>query len=286
MRADFNDYKFRCSSVGKLFYESTGKSNLQKYEDAKTVLEQLKAEYEAIPDEKKQMKSSQNKAEKIAKLAAELIVLEQNKDVETLSQTAKSYLITVFIEEFYERRYPTDNKYFEKGTIQEEDAITLLQQTQDFGAIILEKNKQLFENDYIKGTPDIKLKRLIIDTKCVWDLKCLFAKDEDITKEIYYQLQCYGLLTGINDLQVSFCLVDTPENIIQQEIKKAAYNNPFKPFDEIEKEMYHLHTFGDIDPKNKVKSYQFELLPDFEMKMQRKVIAARKFLNKLAEKHK
>ena len=281
----FDKYKFRCSSVGKLFYESNGKSNLQKYEDAKTVLEQLKAEYEVISDDKKQMKSSQNKADKIAKLAAELICLEQNKDIETLSQTAKSYLITVFIEEFYGRRYPTDNKYFEKGTIQEEYAITLLSEVET-ELPFLEKNKQFYSNSFICGTPDLVLDDLVIDLKVAFGLNTLLAKDDDICKEYFYQLQSYGLLTGIANLQISYCLVDTPEHIIQQEMKKAAYNNPFKPLDEIEKEMYHLHTFSDIDPKNKVKSYKFELLPDFEMKMQRKVIAAREFLNELAEKHK
>ena len=282
----FDKYKFRCSSVGKLFYESNGKSNLQKYEDAKTVLEQLKAEYDAVPDEKKQMKSSQNKADKIAKLTAELICLEQNKDVETLSQTAKSYLITVFIEEFYGRRYPTDNKYFEKGTIQEEDAITLLQETQDFGAIILEKNKQFYSNNFICGTPDLVLDDLVVDLKVAFGLNTLLAKDDDICKEYFYQLQSYGLLTGITNLQISYCLVDTPKYIIEAEIQREMRKNPFRLVPNIEKEMYHLHTFSDIDPKNKVKSYQFELLPDFEMKLQRKVIAAREFLNELAEKHK
>ena len=282
---NFDNYKFRCSSVGKLFYESTGKSNLQKFEDAKTVLEQLQAECDAIPDEKKQMKLSQNKAAKVEKLAAEFFFLEQNKDVETLSQTAKSYLITIFIEEFYGRKYPTYNKYFEKGTLQEEDAITLLSEVET-ELPFLEKNKQFYSNNFICGTPDLVLDDLVVDLKVAFGLNTLLAKDDDICKEYFYQLQSYGLLTGITNLQISYCLVDTPKYIIEAEIQREMRKNPFRLVPNIEKEMYHLHTFSDIDPKNKVKSYQFELLPDFEMKLQRKVIAAREFLNELAEKHK
>jgi len=87
---NFDNYKFRCSSLGKI------------------------------------MTNPRNK-----------------KDI--LSQTAKSYLMEVFIKEVYGREKDIYSEEMEKGNYTEQDSLTLIQHYYNDGLIL--KNQETIENE-------------------------------------------------------------------------------------------------------------------------------------------
>jgi len=179
---------------------------------------------------------------------------------ETLSETCKSYLSDVFIKEKYGRVKDISNKYLEKGIQVEEDSITLLSR---FSRKFYNKNEDTFKNDFISGTPDILDNNCVIDIKSSWDIFTFFKSKEELNKMYYWQLQGYMALTGATRAELVYCLVDTPEHILEAEKRKLAYklgegsqdNEEFKPlFENLEK----LSKYLDIPVNERVFVKQIE----------------------------
>lgn len=182
-----------------------------------------------------------------------------DKEAGELSQTAKSFMSELFLEYVYCRKKEIANKYLEKGVYCEEDSLTLLSEIDN---ILYLKNKDSFENNYIKGTPDIILDNKIIDIKTCWDI-FTFHKAEMTT--IYeWQLRGYMYLTGKTKAELIYTLVDAPEHLIIAEQQKAYYTNKFLSYDSpdymniaeyIEKSL----KYTDIPKELRIKRYSIEL---------------------------
>ena len=175
------------------------------------------------------------------------------KDI--LAQTTISYLDEIFIYETTGREKDISNKYMEKGLLVEEDSISLLTQvTKRFYV----KNKEKYENEYVKGTPDI-VENVIIDIKSSWDL-WTFAKAE-VSKNYYWQLMGYMWLTGRTESLLYYCLVDAPDKLLQDELRKLSWKmfmiDPIDPlYVEAEEKVKKNMIFDDINPEHKVKKFE------------------------------
>lgn len=184
------------------------------------------------------------------------------KDRGDLSETAKSHLVELYVEHRYGRIKMVDSKYMDKGRRVEEDAITLYSR---FAKTFFRKNSERLFNDYISGEPDvftgehIRKAELVVDTKASWDLfSFTTARHKPINKDYYWQLQGYGILTGAEELRLVYCLVDTPEELIEDEKRLLAYgmhviDTMHSPeYIEACKQIYINSKFGDIPLEEKI----------------------------------
>ncbi len=195
---DFNNYLFRCSSLGKLM---TG---------IKEPLTQKQAETLIGLQEKVQAGKVTDK---------QLITLGQlieKRDAKPeLSATTKTYLETIHREEVMRRSKNIQTKYTEKGTIVEEKSISLY--TDVYGKLLV-KNKARFKDQYITGEPD-NVQGIVRDFKSSYDFTTFpMYKNEIPNLDYEWQLQGYMDLTGKDESELIYCLIDTPIKIIESEI--------------------------------------------------------------------
>jgi len=72
---------------------------------------------------------------------------------ELLSQTAKSYIKEVVLQDKYGIYKEFNSRYTDKGNQTEDEAIQLVADVLDLGFVF--KNEEKFQNDFVKGTPDV-----------------------------------------------------------------------------------------------------------------------------------
>ncbi len=156
------------------------------------------------------------------------IMTEPKTKSETLSETAKTHCIDVFVSNKYGRSTDIENRYTKKGLMVEEDSITL------FSSIkkkFYKKNEDHLSNGFIKGTPDlysgesVVMADVVIDVKSSWDIFTFFrnASPEKINKNYYWQLMGYMALTGASESILAYCLVNTPDTLIADEKRRLMW---------------------------------------------------------------
>lgn len=208
-----------------------------------------------------------------------LMVKSRTKDA--LSETTKTYLRDIFIQETYGRHKPDiDTKYTKKGTMVEPDSMDLVKEVT---GITYFKNNTRLENEFIKGTPDINPKSsdTISDIKSSWDIWTFAAVDEKKARDNYYwQVLGYMWLTGKTKGELLYCLVNTPDSIIEGEIYRLSFRfqNP-----EDANAFRVNYVFDDIEPKQlRLKKFTFDYSQDDVDALQKQVVAAREYLKGLA----
>jgi len=144
-----------------------------------------------------------------------------------LHDNTKKYLLEIFIKEQYGRQKDIQNKYISKGLMVEEDSITLFSR---FERNYYLKNEINLKNEYISGTPDLYLGEsiekadVIIDVKSSWDIFTFFNTTlKEVNEAYYWQLQSYMALTGAKTSKLAYCLVNTPEVLINDEKRKLLW---------------------------------------------------------------
>ncbi len=138
-----------------------------------------------------------------------------------LSKTAQSYLINTYIKEKYGRERDITTKQMAKGKQGEEDGITMLSK---YKKKFLKKNDVRLNNEFLTGEPDIFEGEsiynadYITDIKLSWDIWTFLQNvAEPLNKDYWWQLQGYFSLSNAIDGEIAYLLLDTPENIIQNE---------------------------------------------------------------------
>jgi hypothetical protein len=183
---------------------------------------------------------------------------------ELLSKTAKTYIHELILREKYGINKEFSSRYTDKGNQVEDIAIAMANEVLDVGFIY--KNDENFQNDWITGTPDVITDEVLLDVKCSWDATTFpFFETEIPTKDYFYQLQGYMWLTGKTESLLIYCLVDTPLEIVEDEIRRAHWK--FHKLDEdldLRQEIESKHIFGNIPLNKRIKI--------FEVKRDEKVI--------------
>ena len=228
---NFDNYKFRCSALGKLMTEPK---------------------------------------------------LKADKEAGNLSQTATEYLNAIYIREVYGRYEDFNSKYTDKGNLVEEDSITLYSKFTDELHL---KNETTFQNDFIIGTPDLLTETQVIDLKSSWSIWTYMKAD--VSTNYLYQLLGYMWLTCKKFSILAYCLNNTPEYMIQDEIRKLGWKMPFvdqqndPEFLEAEAQIRHNMIFDDIPWEDRIKCFQVPYDESFEETIKSKIIKAREYLNEL-----
>jgi len=289
---NFSETLIRCSSIGHIMTESRGKSNLEKYNDAVALLAEENIKYEAIAN--KTSKSAFNKVAKIEKVEAEIAELLPLKDKYELSETCKSYLVQAYVLSKYNRVLEIQTKQMVKGTLSEEEAIDMFS--------VLEKrpyskNTERIKNKWISGTPDlfsgsnVQDSEEIIDIKSCWDIFTFLKNVQEPENDMYYwQMQGYLALTGAKIGTIAYCLVNTPESIVEGEkwnlLKRMDVATEEDPTFKKEFEKLKANRiFDDIPMSERLLTYSVERNDEDIEKMYRRVELCREFLAEFEEIH-
>jgi hypothetical protein len=215
-------------------------------------------------------------------------VTKADKEAGVLSKTAQKHLIEVYIAEKYGRKRDIQTKQMKKGIEAEQDSIDLLSM---YLKLPFSKNEERFKNDFITGLPDIINGDTIIDIKSSYDLWTFLGNIPDKLDNLYYwQMQSYMWLTGTRNATIAYCLVNTPESIIQQEkfylLKKMDVISEESP--EFIKEAMKIElnmTFDDISINERILTFNVNRSEDDILRIENKVLKARTFLQELEETH-
>jgi len=205
-----------------------------------------------------------------------------------IAEGVKTHLIEKYVSSVYGRQKDIFSKYITKGLQVEEDSITLYSR---YEKEYFTKNEERLENEFITGCPDlftgksIKEAELIIDIKSSWDIFTFFkAANEKINKLYYWQLMGYMYLTGATKAKLAYCLVDTPQLMIQDEKRKlmwkmGAVTDSEPLYAEASEHLDWLLTYQDIDIKKRVKIFEIERNEADIQKIETRVQEARIWIN-------
>lgn len=212
-----------------------------------------------------------------------------DKNAGNLSKTAKTCLIKTYISEVYGRDKEVNTKQMEKGTVGEENGIKNLSTYLNKSFI---KNLITYENEWVKGTPDIIDNGEVYDTKLSWDIWTFLPNViEPLDKGYYAQLQGYMWLTGAKSGAVAYVLEDCPQHIIDQEkyylLKKMnVISEESTEYLEAAAGLEINLIYPDIPLENKILIFRVNRDEEMIEKIQQKVQKCREFLQEFSEKHK
>jgi hypothetical protein len=200
---------------------------------------------------------------------------------EVLSQTAKTYVEELAKEHLFGIKKVFKSRYTDKGNEVEEKAIELTEDV--LGFEFLTKNEDYFENEWIKGTPDIITTSLVIDVKSSWSGDTFpFFETELPNKDYYYQVMGYMWLTGKKNALISYCLINTPEEIVNDEIRRTAWGKyEIEPSEETIRDVVALHSFDHIPKDRRVKAFHVEFNEGVVNEMKTRIEHCRTYFNEL-----
>jgi hypothetical protein len=175
------------------------------------------------------------------------------KSGEVLSETAKTYVHDLVLEEKYGIKKEFSSRYTDKGNEVEEIGIALVNEVLNYKFIY--KNYEFFENDWVKGTPDVNTDEVLLDVKCSWDATTFPFFDTEVpNKDYFFQLQGYMWLTGKQESILAYCLINTPFQMVEDEIRRAHWKfNLIEENTELRKEVESKHVFDHIPEHKRVK---------------------------------
>ncbi len=175
---------------------------------------------------------------------------------ELLSQTAKTYIEEQVIQDKYGIKKQFYSRYTDKGILVEDDAIKLVSDILDLG--FTWKNEDHFSNDFMTGTPDVNTDTVLLDVKSSWDATTFpFFATEIPTKDYWFQLQGYMELTNKTESLLCYCLVNTPEEMVEDEVRRAHWNaNLLEESIDLRDEVQKRHNFDHIPDNRRVKVFE------------------------------
>jgi hypothetical protein len=175
------------------------------------------------------------------------------KSGEVLSQTAKTYVQDLVLEEKYGIRKEFSSRYTDKGNEVEDLSIALVNEVLNYKFIY--KNDEHFNNEWLTGTPDVNTDEVLIDVKSSWDASTFpFFETEIPNKDYFYQLQGYMWLTGKTESVLAYCLIDTPLEMVEDEVRRAHWKlHLIDENTELRNEIESKHKFSHIPNIRRVK---------------------------------
>lgn len=180
-----------------------------------------------------------------------------------LSEGAKTYLETVAKELVYGYTYSPTAKYMEKGQLVEEQSIAL------YNSVFFTsyaKNTERREIDFLTGECDIFTGSKIIDIKSAWSLHTFPATAAmGASKDYEWQMRGYMKLWDVDEAEIAYCLVNTPDELV-------GYEDP------------DLHYVDHIDEVLRITRVQYTRDKDLEEKMEARARAAQKYVKEAMQR--
>jgi hypothetical protein len=209
------------------------------------------------------------------------IMTNPRTKTEVLSETAKNHIQEILLENVYGIKKEFWSKYTDKGLEMEDSAIQFAGEVLGWEFVV--KNETRFTNEWITGEPDVNTDSLLADVKCSWDGNTFPHFDTELkNKDYFWQMQGYMWLTGKDESELVYCLMDTPALIVEDEVRRAHWKAGL--IDEsidLRDAVQSQHTFLQIPDKNRVKRFivkKDELLIE---QMKERIEIAREYYSEL-----
>jgi hypothetical protein len=185
------------------------------------------------------------------------LVLQHCYDL-SLSAGAITFLDTVAKEYVYDYHEVITGKYMEKGLVVEDESIALYNRVHFTNYV---KNTERRTNEWLTGECDIYTGTKIIDIKSSWSLSTFPAiAASGLDKDYEWQLRAYMMLWDVDEGEIAYCMVSTPEELIRYEQRD-------------------IHEVERIDEHKRVTRVQILRDRALEEKIKRRVGAARLYLD-------
>jgi hypothetical protein len=278
------------------------KTPKQQYEYYSEVLRIEQGKYELMPDRNKGMTNGLKKAAKIAGLEFELNRLEDKKHIDPLPASAKSYLKRLYGELKYGKSAvfkDKGNKYTTKGKLVQTESILFISEMDGVDYI---ENDERINNEFITGIPDCYLGETLLTAEYIPDVKNSWEWDtfcDNIDKPLnplfWWQMQGYFALTTAKEGEISFCLMNMPESLLNDELM-ALSNRMQKQLNVIDVTIspeYRLAeamlisnlTFDDMPDAERRLKFKVEKDDAAIAKIYERVPKCRDYLNEIQELH-
>jgi hypothetical protein len=209
------------------------------------------------------------------------LMTDSRSKSETLSETAKSYIQDLFKERELGIYKEFSSRYTDKGLEMEDEAIQFASEVLNWDFVV--KNETRFNNDWITGEPDINTDSLLADIKCSWNGSTFPLFDETLkNKDYYWQLQGYLMLTGHDTSELVYCLMNTPLQIVEDEIRRQHWKlNLIEEDLEVRDVIQKMHNFDHIPDELRVKRFIVEKDEAAQEKIKERVEVARDYYQQL-----
>lgn len=179
-----------------------------------------------------------------------------------LSKTCQKELVKIYNLVKYGRKKNLITKQMTKGVVCEPESIKIFSFVEDRP---FEKNAEGLENEWATGHPDIYWGESVRKAKEVHDIKTSWELDsftpkliEDVDDGYDYQLNVYFDLTGASEGSIAYCLVNAPDELIQDELRRLAFamnlidESVSSEYKAAAAEIVKNMTFDDIDYQERV----------------------------------
>jgi hypothetical protein len=200
---------------------------------------------------------------------------------EVLSKTTKTYIQELAIEHKYGIRKEFWSRYTDKGNEVEPKSIKLVENVLGLKGIF--KNEERITNEWITGKPDVNTNEILLDVKSSWDATTFpFFETECPNKDYYYQLQGYMWLTGKDEALLCYCLVNTPFQIVEDEVRREHWKQGL--IDEsldVRDFVQSKHNFDHIPKEKRVKVFKIAKDESVIEQIKERIELAREYYNNL-----
>jgi hypothetical protein len=200
---------------------------------------------------------------------------------ELLSETAKTYIQDYFKEKELGIAKEFWSRYTDKGLQMEDEAIDFASQVLDWGFVV--KNTERYNNEWITGEPDVITKTLLADIKCSWDGTTFPLFETELkNKDYVWQLQGYMWLTGLERAELVYCLMNTPHQIVEDEVRRAHWKAGLIDEDlDLREAVQSQHNFDHLPNNLRVKRFIIEKDEEAIERIKEKVEIAREYYESL-----
>jgi hypothetical protein len=206
---------------------------------------------------------------------------KEEKENGGLSKTCKSELNRIFIHERYKREKEIESSQMTKGTEVEEQGITIISKAL---RKYITKNEERKDNGWINGICDMYFQYegewIIADNKSSWDIFTFDANMfEEIKKDYKMQLQGYMWLWGPKKSLLINTLINTPQWLIDKEIKRLEYNVSPDAFEEEKEKLIKRMIYDDIPFIERFIMREEYANMSFPERIKERIIKCREYLN-------
>lgn len=279
---DFSKTQFYCSLLYNLMTDGNKKTPFEHWQDACNLLIQEQEKYEAIPIPKREQKPALAKLEKIESVKLKIAELALTKDDDTLSEGCKNQLLGLYGWLKYKKWTAPEATGWNRGVKGLSVEGLSIEMINRLDGTNYSKCEEKFTNDYLIGCPDVidNERKIVVDVKSSWNIDSfLLNLDKELSKNYWWQMQGYMALLDLPKAEVNFCLITTPEHIIQAEIDKKAGEK--YSADEIRANL----TFDDIPEQERRLRFVVERDEQAVEKLYRKIIKCREYLSTIEQIH-
>jgi hypothetical protein len=195
----------------------------------------------------------------------EELIAKRDGDFE-FGSTAMTYIRSVWMRNTYGYDEPLVSNEILKGLMVEDEVIDVMTR-QLHEKIFRTKNEDSYENEYFTGNFDVIILEVVEDAKASWTLRT-FVETRKPDPLYYAQGQVYMDLTGRKRFRVCHVLVDTPKELIDEEMKRLYFRfncdeqNPI--YQELIKKVDAMHRIAHKIPEcDRIKVFEFPFNRDY-----------------------